>query len=180
MAGTKTVVKNRDPQIRCTDLRGEEIMSYPVVTVPMTATLREAAKVMVERNLSGLVVRDKAGKGIGVVTATDVVRHQIEHRCAVVSEEQKERMRSEASQRMESPAFQLENVDDLPVGDVMTPYILTLPATATIGTIARQMVERHIHRVLLERDKKIVGIVTALDIARAVGKHAQHKEGGPA
>lgn len=45
-------------------------MSSPVVTVSATATVREAAQRMRERNVSALLVRSSSA---GIVTTTDVV-----------------------------------------------------------------------------------------------------------
>lgn len=167
----KKPVQGREDRVRCTDLLGEEIMSHPVATVRDEATVREAAKGMVDRGVSGLVVCDHAGKGIGVITASDVVRHQLEHRCSIVPAEDQERLREKAAERVRD-GFHLERTDETLVRDAMTPFLLTMPARSPVGVIARQMGERRIHRVLLEREGRIVGIVTALDVARAAGRNA--------
>lgn len=52
----------------------KEVMSEPAVTVESDTSVREAARLMVERKIGCLPVVD-AGRLVGLVTETDVVRH---------------------------------------------------------------------------------------------------------
>ncbi|HET8786769.1 MAG TPA: CBS domain-containing protein [Candidatus Limnocylindrales bacterium] len=54
-------------------LRVGELMSSPPVTVAMTATLVEAARVMHEARVHRLVAVDERGRPIGVLSASDYV-----------------------------------------------------------------------------------------------------------
>lgn len=54
-------------------LRVGELMSAPAVTVPMTATLVEAARLMHESRIHRLVTVDDADRPIGVLSASDFV-----------------------------------------------------------------------------------------------------------
>jgi len=54
-------------------LRVGELMSAPAVTVSMTATLREAARVMRDERIHRVVATDDAGRPIGVLAASDYV-----------------------------------------------------------------------------------------------------------
>jgi CBS-domain-containing membrane protein len=54
-------------------LRVGEVMTSPAVTVPMTATLAEAARVMRDEHIHRVVALDDAGHPIGVLTASDYV-----------------------------------------------------------------------------------------------------------
>lgn len=56
-------------------MKAKEIMSSPLTTVNVEATVEEAARVMADRRIKKLpVVRD--GKLVGIVTSTDIVRSQ--------------------------------------------------------------------------------------------------------
>jgi CBS domain-containing protein len=50
-----------------------ELMTAPAITVPMTATLLEAARVMHEHRIHRLVAVDENGRPIGVLSASDFV-----------------------------------------------------------------------------------------------------------
>jgi len=54
-------------------LRVGELMSSPAVTVPITASLVEAARRMHERRIHRVVAVDDAGRPVGVVSASDFV-----------------------------------------------------------------------------------------------------------
>jgi CBS domain-containing protein len=54
-------------------LRVGEVMSSPAITVPMTGTLTDAARLMRDRRVHRLVALDDAGRPVGVVSASDFV-----------------------------------------------------------------------------------------------------------
>ena len=51
-----------------------QIMTTPALTISMTATLEDAAKVMDGRHVHRLVVTDGASTPIGIISASDLVR----------------------------------------------------------------------------------------------------------
>ena len=51
-----------------------EIMTTPALTIPSTAGLDEAARLMGERSVHRLVVTDAAATPIGIISASDLVR----------------------------------------------------------------------------------------------------------
>lgn len=58
---------------RGSGLRVGELMSAPALTVPMGATLGEAARTMRANRVHRLVAVDDAGRPVGVLSATDYV-----------------------------------------------------------------------------------------------------------
>lgn len=58
---------------RPSGLRVGELMSSPAVTIPMTVSLAEAARVMLGARVHRLVATDEAGRPVGVLSATDFV-----------------------------------------------------------------------------------------------------------
>lgn len=54
-------------------LRVGELMSSPAITIPMTGTLREAARLMRDRKVHRLVALDDTGRPVGVVSSSDFV-----------------------------------------------------------------------------------------------------------
>lgn len=54
-------------------LRVGEVMTSPAVTVPMTASLREAARRMRDGRIHRLVALDDRGRPVGVLSASDFV-----------------------------------------------------------------------------------------------------------
>jgi CBS domain-containing protein len=58
------------------------------------------------------------------------------------------------------------------VRDIMTASVYTIPADAPIAEIARTMVDGHVHRLLVAEGDKLVGIVSTLDLLRAIASAA--------
>ena len=54
-------------------LRVGELMSSPAVTVPMTGSLDEAARLMLDRHVHRVVAIDDAGRPVGVLSSMDFV-----------------------------------------------------------------------------------------------------------
>lgn len=52
--------------------------------------------------------------------------------------------------------------------DVMTPVVHSVPEETPLGKVASTMLNEHIHRVLVTRDDRHVGIVTTFDLLRAI------------
>jgi len=51
----------------------EKIMSYPLVTISAKSSIKDAAKMMIEKKIRRLGVR-KSGKLVGIITASDMIR----------------------------------------------------------------------------------------------------------
>ncbi len=150
-------------------LGASAIMSSPVRSVQASAPVREAAQTMAEHKVSGLVVLDRQGKGIGVLSASDIVAYEVIRRDRIPSGKRYENLKAKKQQQAEGGS-RFEWVNDLSVQEVMTPSIVTAPQEATIGQVAWLMSQKRIHRVFLQKMGRIKGVVTALDIARAVGR----------
>ncbi len=65
---TKIFAKDKDPE----EEQVEKSMSYPLVTIPLKAKIKEAAQIMIQKK-GRLAVLD-CGKLMGIVTASDLIR----------------------------------------------------------------------------------------------------------
>ncbi len=147
----------------------EEIMSRPVATIRRDRTIREAARCMAERKVSALAVEARPGEVVGIVSASDIVRDMATRRHLLLDAKAFARLRGEEILK-EKAGYVVERGDDIPVAGIMTPRVLSVPPGGTVMQAARLMSVYNIHRVFVEGRKRVVGIVTALDIARAVGR----------
>jgi CBS domain-containing protein len=120
-----------------------EYMSSPVLTVPSDASTVEAERLLEERDVTAVGVADGQGL-IGVLSRSDLL--------AAASGELGE-------------AFSLP---DLPVVSLMTPDPVRVAAETPLVEVAALMLEDGFHRVFVEREGEVVGVVSARDIMRAV------------
>ena len=109
-----------------------------VITMPPETTLRAVAEELVNDQI-GLIVIGSPAKVVGVISERDVVR---------------------AVAEALDPAA-------TPVGDVASTKIVWCDQSATVGEVAELMMEQYVRHVLLEKDGRLVGIVSARDLLGA-------------
>lgn len=149
-------------------LTARDVMNPSVITVHDDLTVQEVAALLMENEITGAPVANSRGKLVGVVSATDIAqsaaegadfsprgdgsffrRHDLEGRAG----------------RGELRDLHVENAG-LPVRDIMTPTVFTVPENTPVSKLAKTMISGRIHRLLVTRRGRIVGIVTALDLLK--------------
>lgn len=136
-----------------------ELMTTDVITIGPDATLKEAARRMIEARISGLAVTDDTGQLIGVITEADFVKEEAGRR-------------PEKRARLLGWFHKDEPLDtERLVGDVMTKDVLTLPHDADHADAARLMKDKNIKRIpVVSPTGDLVGLVSRSDILRAFAR----------
>jgi CBS domain-containing protein len=163
-----------------------DIMQADVIRVTPDTTGRELARILQDAGVSGVPVCDTTGRVLGVVSATDLVRlaaesaaeteaWEIEEEEDVVEDDENESAAWSYYLTAEPPPRFIETVsaggpdlDGLTVRDFMTPTVHAVPPDATLPELARLLLDRQIHRALVLDGDRLAGIVTTLDVLRAV------------
>ena len=140
-----------------------DVMTPGVLTVPYDMDLRNVAKLFVERDISGAPVVDVMGELVGVISIRDLVRYSLSRDDELVMDSTfYEQARIEAHR---IPAgFQVEDVNTGEVKDIMTPVVHSVTENASLKSAVKIMTKHHIHRVIVRRRKKPVGILSALAV----------------
>lgn len=151
-------------------LTARDVMTSPLLTIREDAPLRDAAVKLSGRRMSGAPVVDGRGRPIGVVSLIDIV--------ALLAGLEKPADEPGGFYRFFYPPFRGEAADDraldqLTVCDIMTPSLITVPETMPLMAVARALWQRHVHRVFVTRGKKVVGVISTMDVLRFL-------TGGPA
>jgi CBS domain-containing protein len=55
-------------------------------------------------------------------------------------------------------------LDGMRVADIMTPRIYSVKEDATVSEIASLLLKQHLHRLLVTREDRAVGIITTSDL----------------
>ena len=58
---------------RALHMRASDLMTAPAIVVPDTATIREAARLMLEKNVGAVPVVDASGEAVGIVSDGDLL-----------------------------------------------------------------------------------------------------------
>jgi CBS-domain-containing membrane protein len=124
-------------------LRVKDIMTKNVYTLEADASALEAAWGFTRRHIGGAPARDAEGNLVGVLSNADLV-----------NPEPSQWIRGEAT-----------------VADLMNPDVISLYAEDPAIAAVNEMVKRDIHRiVVLDQDSKLAGIVTPMDVLRALAR----------
>lgn len=60
--------------------------------------------------------------------------------------------------------LEISSETDLKVNDIMTPNPITVGENTGIESLAKIMIDHNIHRLIIEKDNAIIGIISTLDI----------------
>lgn len=182
-------------------LKVRDIMTTDVVTVTPHTTLRDAIELFAKRHVSGAPVIDGVdvvgvvstsdvlsfeASNPSVPTERDRVEwtdleeetpesDDIDPEDEPTAEfftEQWDDAGADVSDRMSalaSPEWDL--LEEHEVEEIMTRKLLAVPPDAPVEEAARLMKRSGVHRVFVTEDRRIVGVVSAIDIAHAVAEH---------
>ena len=122
-------------------LRVRDIMTKKVYTVEFEASVGEAAWGLTRRQIGAAPVRNRQGELVGMLTKGDLV-----------DPEPQQWIKKEAT-----------------VGDLMDPEVLAVYEDDAALIAVHELASRNVERaVVLDTDNKLVGIVTAMDVVRAL------------
>lgn len=139
------------------DARASDIMQGSVITVTLDTSLRKLVQLLTKRRISGVPVVDAEGTPAGVISLTDVA--------AYVGQSW---VKSNPGAAMAWQEALGESLGDTPVSDVMSPFVYYAEEGASLDELAEMMLEHHIHRLVVVRQQQLVGIVSSLDLIRAL------------
>lgn len=112
-------------------------MSRDVVTVPQSATLRDAVDRLLTEEVGSVIVVSEEGHPAGIITETDVLR----------------------------AIFQTgDPLREIDVADLSHRPIITTKPSATVPYVANQMASNDVKKAPVMDDLDLVGIITMSDI----------------
>jgi CBS domain-containing protein len=163
-------------------VRVGEVMRRELVTVEPELPLHELQDLLLRERVSGVPVVE-GGHVVGVVSRSDVVRQleversQLATIAAFYFEPFDVETESER-ERMQVPEAVGARLEKLRVRDAMVRDVLSVSPEASVAEAARLMVERRVHRLLVLEGGRLVGLVSALDLAGLVANGRFGERGG--
>ena len=139
----------------------ENVMTTEVTTIHPETTLKDVARILVQRGISGLPVVDAEGHVVGVVSEADLLIK--EQGQGALPRRRGARIRGESKQTKSG----LAKVHATIAGEAMTSPAVTIGPEASLPSAAAIMVDRAINRLPVVKDGVLVGIVSRADLVRA-------------
>jgi CBS domain-containing protein len=189
------------------DEKVEKIMSYPLITISLKSSIKEAAQMMIEKKIRRLAIGE-GGKVVGIVTAADLIRCLPETRKTMhawfevdyfmskdVITADEETPVEEVAKTMgeKSIGSIIVTSNGEPMGifterDLLTKFlaedqslkievgkacsspIITAPIGISVHDAAAIMTSKHIKRLPITKEGKLVGILSARDLVEAYAR----------
>jgi len=148
-------------------LTASDIMNSDVVTAKDSMSVHQLAILLETNQISGVPVLDDGERLVGVVSASDVILTDEAFAGEPVLDSD---YHSQLSDRggAELVDFDTEGQQDTLVRDIMSTSVITAEISAPIARLAEIMYTHHIHRVIILDAGRLAGIVSTMDILRAV------------
>jgi len=158
-------------------MKARDVMTASVILAGPNLGIHDLAKLLLDKGISGVPVVDAGGKLIGIVSESDLIGGGDSDQ-----EARRDRwLRFLAEGELLNPEFLASlHSPDRRARDIMASPIVSVSEEAEVGEIARLLIAHHIKRVPVVRDGQVVGIVSRVDLLRAIAGNTlkQTLEGG--
>lgn len=141
-------------------MKAREVMNADVIAIRPDARVLDAARLMVDRNVSGVLVMD-GGTLVGVITEGDLLRR---------NEVGTTKRRSRWVELLIGSGALAEDyvkASGRRVDEVMTPEVFTVADSTEIDAVVQIMESNGIKRVPVTFGKAVIGMITRKDLVRA-------------
>lgn len=115
-----------------------EVMTKRLVTATEDSTLYDCARLMLDRRISSVIILKKDGSLAGIITKTDI-----------------------------SSVFLTQASSSLQVSKIMTRKVMTVKPADSLLYVEDLLIKNRISRVVVERNRKPVGMITHRDFIPA-------------
>jgi CBS domain-containing protein len=155
-------------------LTAADVMSTPAETLHESTSVLEAARSLSDLHVSGVPVVGAHGAVVGVVSLYDIVGYLAQHEGPThdggVEFAEEDNEADESAERWERSIGRRDRdwLRDTAVSEVMTGDLVAVAPDAPLAEVAALMERRRIHRVVVAQNQRPLGVVSTLDILRAV------------
>ncbi|GLQ77288.1 histidine kinase [Mesorhizobium huakuii] len=143
-------------------MQASSIMTSPVIAVEPSASIADAAGLMLSRKISGLPVISRDGVLVGIVSEGDFLRRR---------ELGTKRKRPRWLEFLVSPgrvAEEYVHANGRRVDEVMSENVVTTSPETALEDVVELMMRHQVKRIPVVEGGKVVGIVTRSDLLRAL------------
>ncbi|MBN9040926.1 MAG: histidine kinase [Rhizobiales bacterium 62-47] len=151
-------------------MKAHDVMVSPVVTVKPSATVKDVAKLFLERRISAVPVVTGQGKLVGIVSEGDLV-----HRAEIGTEQRRSWWLLLLAEDQELAADYIK-AHGRKIEDVMVRNVITATPDTPLDEVARLLEQHGIKRVPIVRDGQLVGIVSRANLVQAVASSGSKLE----
>jgi CBS domain-containing protein len=142
-------------------MKARDVMTPEVVTVTPETSVADAAKLMLDRHISGVPVVDNTGRLVGILSEGDLMR-----RAELTTEARPWWTALAASAEEKAEAY--SKAHGMKVGEVMTREVATVDENEPLDAIAMLFETRQIKRAPVLANGKLAGIVSRANLLQGL------------
>jgi CBS domain-containing protein len=149
-------------------LRARDVMQSNVSTVEPGQSLSGLDEMLVRDGVSGMPVLER-GEVVGVVSRADIVRAFDQATgAAAATQAYYHDVAGAALDPGTVARMSAENVAAKTVRDVMTSQVVAVSPDDPLPEVARILIDRRMHRILVVEGRRLAGILTTVDLVSAI------------
>ncbi len=163
MNATYTETTNRIALLAKT---AEDMMTINPLSLREHATVDEAIAFLSSRRFGGAPVINDAGKPVGFVGKTDLLRHALHAANASLLG-----AGHDGAELHDVPGRRRRALCTCPltVGEIMTPALVVVPRNASMVQVIKKMISRRVQRVfVIDATGALIGVISSLDALQAL------------
>lgn len=141
-------------------LKVADVMQDKVITVRYDATVQELSRLLDEKGISGVPVVDADGRLVGVISRTDIGSGVADPPLASTKE-------------LYEDGDELRGLAEARVADLMTEHVVEVVPEDPVVKLIDIMDKDKIHRVFVTRGEEVVGVVSTMDLVRALRRQLE-------
>lgn len=142
-------------------------MTTDVVSVKKETTIRELAELFTKHRVGSVPVVDDNGNLIGIVTESDLIEQDKSLHIPTVISLFDWVIYLESEKKFEK---ELQKMTGQTVGDIYTDTVETVTQDTPVNDVADLMASKKLHAVPVVEGKRLVGIVSRIDLIKTMIK----------
>jgi CBS domain-containing protein len=155
-------------------MNASDVMTVRVVTIAPDASVQQAAKLMLEREVSALPVVDTGNRLIGIISEGDLVRR------VETGTERKRSWWLSFISGTDQLAHDFVRAHGTKVSDVMTREVVIARPETPLSEVARLLEDNRIKRVPVVEEDLVIGVVSRANLLQALASAKPRATAAPA
>lgn len=154
-------------------MQAKDVMTSPVISVSEQTRVHDVVRLLLEHRISALPVTDARQRVVGMISESDLLR---------APEQVRGKQVWWLTALMLGGTLDYERIHGSTAGDVMNRPVVAVAEDAPLNEIAKLLERRHIKRVPVLRDGRLVGIVSRANLLHGLASDIieQHEPGAGA
>lgn len=159
-------------------MNARDVMQRGLVTLNQDSTLMDAVQTFEDYKITGAPVLDALGRLVGVISAADIANtaHMDGDRLRTERGEYYLAHRADEGEEDDSfdgmSGYNFSSFESERVRDWMSPRVVSVDPGIPLTAVCARMIEERVHRVLVTEENTLLGIITSMDIVRALAEEA--------